>query len=894
MPLDKSLDSASIEAKFQKVWEDNKLFACDPSSDKTPYTIMMPPPNVTGTLHIGHGLTMTLQDVLIRYHRMQGFDALWQPGTDHASIAVSNIIDRKLDDEGTSKDEVGREEYLKRAWAWKEESGSTITSQLRALGSSTDWDRERFTMDEGLSDAVLEIFVRMYKDGLIYKDNRLVNWDVKLQTSISDLEVEEKEVNGKLWYFRYPVKDSDEFVVVATTRPETMLGDSGVAVHPDDERYKHLHGKSVVLPLVGREIPIMPDPYPDPEKGTGAVKITPAHDFNDYEVGKRQGWEAINIFDKTACINENAPEKYRGLERFEARKQVVADMEALGLLEKIEDNVHMVPHGDRSKSIIEPFMTEQWYVDAKTLAAPAIEAVEKGYTTVFPANEEKVYFHWMRNIEPWCISRQLWWGHQIPAWYGPDNKVFVAKTEAQAQAEADAHYGQPTELRQDPDVLDTWFSSGLWPFSTLGWPEETPELARYYPGDVLVTGRDIIFFWVARMMMMGIYHADPSKPLAERVPFKKLYVHTLVRDEHGQKMSKSLGNVINPLDIIQQYSCDALRFTMASLAAPGKDIKLAEKTVETNRNFTTKLWNSTRFAEMNQASAPTDFDPSSPANALNKWMVEKMATATQAVAAGIESFRFHDAASALYHFIYDEFCDWYIELSKPIFYGEDQALIAETRATMAWTLKQIVHLAHPMMPFVTEELWEQFVGPANGADVTGGQGRLITGAWPKIDMAASEASAEIDWLIALITEVRSARAELNVPAGAQVRLLVADASAETHARIQRQLPLLSRLARVEALETLTGEAPTLAANVVLGEATYYMPLEGVIDIDAERARLDKDIAKADKQAAGLRGRLSNDAFLAKAPADVVAKGQSELAELDERLVGLRSARERLG
>ncbi|MED5519215.1 MAG: valine--tRNA ligase, partial [Pseudomonadota bacterium] len=601
--LDKTYDPKATERHFYAAWEDSGAFAADVDSPAAPYTIMMPPPNVTGSLHMGHALTFTIQDILIRYHRMIGRDALWQPGTDHAGIATQMVVERQLADQGIDRRDLGRAAFLDKVWAWKAESGGTITHQLRALGASPDWPRERFTMDEGLSHAVRKVFVDLYDQGLIYRDKRLVNWDPKLQTAISDLEVEQREVDGKLWYFKYPLEGRpDTFITVATTRPETMLGDSGVAVHPEDARYLDLIGGHAILPLVGRRLPIVGDSYSDPEKGSGAVKMTPAHDFNDFEVGRRHDLEMINIFDAQACLNDNVPEAFRGLDRFAARAKVVAAMEAEGLLEKVEENRHVVPHGDRSGVPIEPWLLDQWYVDAATLAGPAIAAVESGRTRFVPKSWENTYFEWMRNIQPWCISRQLWWGHQIPAWFAPDGRIFVAMDAAEAAAAAEKHYGHAVALTQDEDVLDTWFSSGLWPFSTLGWPAPTAELARYYPGDVLVTGFDIIFFWVARMMMLGLHFMDD-------VPFRTVYIHALVRDAKGQKMSKSKGNVMDPLDLIDSYGTDALRFTLAAMAAQGRDIKLAESRVGGYRNFATKLWNAARFCGMNACAVGDDFDP---------------------------------------------------------------------------------------------------------------------------------------------------------------------------------------------------------------------------------------------------------------------------------------------
>ena len=663
-------------------------------------------------------------------------------------IATQSVVERQLAAKRITRHEIGRDAFIEKVWEWKAESGGTITSQLRALGASPDWQRERFTMDEGCSDAVRKVFVTLHKKGLIYKDKRLVNWDPALHTAISDLEVQQVESNGHLWYFRYPLEDDPgRHILVATTRPETMLGDSGIAVHPDDKRYKDLVGKYAILPLVGRRIPIVADAYSDPEKGSGAVKMTPAHDFNDFEVGRRHNLQQINIFDSRARINENAPEAYRGLDRFDARKKVVADMEEAGLLQQIEEIRHTVPHGDRSGVEIEPWLTDQWYCDAKTLAKPAIEAVETGKTQFVPKSWENTYFDWMRNIQPWCISRQLWWGHQIPAWYGPDGTVFVEETEAAAQAAADAHYGAPTVITRDEDVLDTWFSSALWPFSTLGWPEKTPELDRYYSSDVLVTGFDIIFFWVARMMMMGIHFLG-------EVPFSTVYIHALVRDQHGAKMSKSKGNVMDPIGLIEKFGTDALRFTLAAMAAQGRDIKLAESRIEGYRNFTTKLWNAARYAEMNACRWDSSFDPKAATQTVNRWIISELAETEAKVSKAIDSYRFNDAAGALYQFIWGTYCDWYLEFTKPILAGADKAAAEETRKTTAWVLMQAINLLNPLMPFITEELWSAF----------GGEGQLITTSWPTglQEVANEEAIAEMDWVVRLISEVRSIRSEMNV------------------------------------------------------------------------------------------------------------------------------------
>jgi valyl-tRNA synthetase len=880
--LEKTFRPDEVEKRHYEAWEESGAFAAQTKSNKVPYTIMMPPPNVTGSLHMGHALTFTLQDILIRYQRMRGKDALWQPGTDHAGIATQMVVERQLAEKGMKRTDLGREKFVEKVWEWKAESGGMITRQLRRLGASADWAKERFTMDEGLSKAVRKVFVDLYRQGLIYRDKRLVNWDPKLHTAISDLEVVQKEVKGKLWHLKYPVEGQpDRFLVVATTRPETMLGDTAVAVHPDDERYKDLVGKHVVLPLVGRRIPVVADEYADPETGSGAVKITPAHDFNDFEVGRRHGLEMINIFDRDARLNENAPAKYQGLSREKARETVLADLDALGLIEKIDDHAMTIPHGDRSDVVIEPWLTDQWYCDAKTLAKPAIKAVEEGRTVFVPRQWENTYYEWMRNIQPWCISRQLWWGHRIPAWYAEDGKVFVAYDEAEAQAEADKHYGKPTKLVRDPDVLDTWFSSGLWPFSTLGWPDKTPELARYYPGDVLVTGFDIIFFWVARMMMLGIHFMGD-------VPFRTIYIHALVRDERGQKMSKSKGNVIDPLDLIGKYGCDALRFTLTALAAQGRDIKMSEQRVEGYRNFATKLWNAARFCEMNGCVAVPGFGPKTVTQPVNRWIIGRLVYAKQAVDLAMEGYRYDSAASALYHFAWGEFCDWFLEFAKPIFQGEDETAKAETRAVTAWVLGQLLHLMHPFMPFITEELWTQ-VGPA-------GSGQLITAAWPEVagDLIDKDADADLGWVTRLVGEVRGLRSEMNVPPASQVTQLVKDANAETRDRIVRYGDLVCRLARAQSLGVTGLEAPKGAAQIVLDEATVFMPLADIIDFAKERARLSKELDKTNGEGEKIAKKLGNPQFIAKADPEVIEEQRQRLAEVEQAKTKLQQALDRLG
>lgn len=876
MPIDKSYDAASTETRLYEAWEKTGIFACDPKSSAKPYCIMIPPPNVTGSLHMGHGLTFTLQDTLIRYQRMKGRDVLWQPGTDHAGIATQMMVERKLAAEGLDRRTIGREAFLEKVWEWKEQSGGTITKQLRHLGASADWARERFTMDEGLNRAVTKVFVQLYKEGLIYKDKRLVNWDPKMLSAVSDLEVESKEIKGHLWYIRYAIDGCDESIVVATTRPETMLGDTAVAVHPENPNLKHLIGKYAILPIVGRLIPIIGDEYADPEKGTGAVKITPAHDFNDFEVGKRHKLPMINIFDQNAHMNENAPEKYRGMERFEARKTIVADLDELGVLEKIESHTHAVPHGDRSGVPIEPWLSEQWYCDAPTLAKPALEAVEQGRTKFVPEQWTNTYYAWMRNIQPWCISRQLWWGHQIPAWYGPDGQYFVAASEAEAAAEAKAHYGKEVELTRDPDVLDTWFSSGLWPFSTLGWPDQTPELARYYPTDVLVTGFDIIFFWVARMMMMGLH-------FMKDVPFRTVYIHALVRDEKGQKMSKTKGNVIDPLDMIEKYGCDALRFTLANLSTPGRDIRLATQRIEGNRNFVTKLWNAARYCQMNECNWIEGFDPTTPKQAINQWIVGETLAAAARVGGELDAYRFDLATQSSYEFAWNTFCDWYLEFTKPILLGEDEAAKAETRATTAWVLAQMLKILHPVMPYVTEELWGQIVGGK----------MLISASWPDTSIPTkADAQTEINWLVRVISSLRTLRAELNVPAGAQIRLLVKDAGATTRARLKTHEALITKMARLSDCG-LAEATPKGAAQTVVDEATLILPLEGVIDIAAETARLAKESAKALDEAKKLEAKLANANFTDRAPEDVIADHRQRLDSARALAAKLDAARKSL-
>jgi valyl-tRNA synthetase len=878
--LDKTYRPADVEPKHYDRWEAGGAFAAGGAShaNAIPYSIMMPPPNVTGSLHMGHALTFTLQDILIRFARMRGRDALWQPGTDHAGIATQMVVERQLAQEGLTRHDLGRDDFIERVWRWKGESGGAITRQLRRLGASPDWARERFTLDDGLSLAVRKVFVELHRQGLIYRDKRLVNWDPKLHTAISDLEVEQRPHAGSLWYLKYPIAgEADRFITVATTRPETMLADTGIAVHPEDERFADLVGKQARLPLTDRLIPIVADLHSDPEKGSGAVKITPAHDFNDFEVGRRHDLVVINIFDKNAHLNDAAPEAYRGLDRFVARSRIVADLEELGLLEKVEPHAMTIPYGDRSGVVIEPWLTDQWFVDAATLALPAIAAVEDGRTRFLPKQWENTYFEWMRNIQPWCISRQIWWGHQVPAWYGPDGTIFVAMDEEAALGQAALHYGAPTILRRDEDVLDTWFSSALWPFSTLGWPIETPELERFYPTDVLVTGFDIIFFWVARMMMMGLHFTG-------QVPFRDVYIHALVRDEKGQKMSKSKGNVIDPLDLIDKYGCDALRFTLTALAAQGRDIKLAESRVEGFRNFATKLWNAARFCEMNDCVAQSGFDPSAAQQIVNRWMAGKLTIASDKVAEAIALYRFNDAAQALYQLVWNVFCDWYLEFAKPIFQGEDATAKHETRAMTAWSLQQILKLLHPVMPFITEELWEQF----------GDTALLMTSAWPALTLRDAAAEAEIDWLVRVISEIRAVRAEMNVPPSARLNLLVKGASQLTRERYLRYQSILLSLARLGSLSLGAESGGKGAVQLVVDETTLFLPLADFIDLAAERARLAKEIGKLTGEIDKLDGKLGNAAFIARAPAEIIEEQRERRAEAASVRRKLEEAVTRIG
>jgi len=913
--IEKTYQPSEVEGRIYQAWEQAGAFKAGrpERAQAETYSIVIPPPNVTGSLHMGHALNNTLQDILVRFERMRGKDVLWQPGTDHAGIATQMVVERQMmERQEPSRREIGRDKFLEKVWAWKAESGGTIVNQLKRLGASCDWSRERFTMDEGLSKAVLKVFVELYREGLIYKDKRLVNWDPKLLTAISDLEVVQVEVKSHLWYLRYPIEgktfdpnDPSTFIVVATTRPETMLGDTAVAVNPDDERYKHLIGKNAILPLVGRKIQIVGDEISDPEKGSGAVKITPAHDFGDFDVGKRHNLAQINILTIEAKLAlkgngdflDGVPAsgeleetlKLDGLDRFAARKAIVARLEEGGLVEKIEPNTHVVPHGDRSNVVIEPYLTDQWYVNAKELAKPAIAALREGKTKFVPKNWEATYFNWMENIQPWCISRQLWWGHQIPAWYGPDGKVFVALSEQEAQAEADKHYGKATPLKRDEDVLDTWFSSALWPFSTLGWPDKTRELERFYPTSTLVTGFDIIFFWVARMMMMGLHFMKkerPNAPADQIVPFHDIYIHRLVRDASGAKMSKSKGNVVDPLGIIDELGADALRFTLARNVAPSHDIRLGPQDVENNRNFATKLWNAARFVEFNGAKRVEGFDPKSAKEALNRWIAHETQKAAAEITQALEVYGFADAAGAAYRFVWNVYCDWYVELSKPLLTGPDGPAKDETRATAAWALDEILKLLHPFMPFITEELWA----------VTAEQGpkrkeMLALSDWSALDgLADDKAEAEIGWVIDLITAIRSIRAEMNI--NVNIPVVLAGASAETQARAERWAEFIKRLARVSEISS-AATAPQGSVQLVVRGEVAALPLIGVIDIGAERTRLAKEMQKAEADIARSDNKLNNPNFVARAAEEVVEEEKEKREEAVARKAKIAEALERL-
>ena len=971
--LDKTYDAASVEPRIYETWEKAEAFKAGAGAKEgaASFSIVIPPPNVNGSLHMGHALNNTLQDILIRWKRMQGFDTLWQPGTDHAGIALQIAVERQMAERNEpSRTEIGREAFVQRAWRYKGEVGSAIIAQLKRLGASCDWSRERFTMDEGLSEAVRKVFVDLYNEGLIYKSKRLVNWDPKMETAISDLEVENIETDGHMWHFRYPLaggatyeyvekdeegnitlRETRDYISIATTRPETMLGDGAVAVHPDDERYKPIVGKLCEIPVGPKEhrrlIPIITDEYPDPDFGSGAVKITGAHDFNDYGVAQRNKIPMYRLMDtkgamradgapyveeaaKAQAIIDGAemtiqevdlinivPDDLRGLDRFEARKRVIEQITAEGLavtapadhpdvawmkgqapewntlgravvrpleegaeaperLPLVESKKIMQPFGDRSKVVIEPMLTDQWFVDAKTLAAPALKAVQDGTTKLIPGNADKVYFNWLNDIQPWCISRQLWWGHQIPVWYDEDGKEYCAHSEEEAVAMAGGK-----ALTRDEDVLDTWFSSALWPFSTLGWPHKTPELERYYKTDVLITGLDIIFFWVARMMMQGIHFMD-------EVPFHTVYFNSIVVDGKGKKMSKSTGNVIDPLDLIGRFGADATRFALASQEVQARRmLRMSDQAAEGGQRFATKLWNAARFAEMNGCARMEGFDPAATKHTLNRWIATETGRCIAEVTEALEDFRFNDASGAAYRFTWNTFCDWYLELAKPIFNGDDEAAKAETRATAAWALDEILKVLHPIMPFLTEELWERLGDEGNAHD-----GLLMLTAWPEPKVSDEAAAGEINWLVDLISEIRSVRAEMNIPAGAKVSVVVTGASEQTKARLKTHESAILRLARAETV-SLADAAPSGAAQIIVGEATVCLPLAGVIDLGAEKTRLQKEAGKLEGEISKIEKKLSNPAFVAKAPEEVVDGEREKVAESKEKLEKVQTALGRL-
>jgi valyl-tRNA synthetase len=913
--MEKTYEPAAIESRWYDRWEAAGHFA--PNGDGDAYCIMIPPPNVTGTLHMGHAFQHTIMDALTRYHRMRGCRSLWQPGTDHAGIATQMVVERQLAARDETRLDLGREAFLEKVWEWKAESGDTIQRQMRRMGSSVDWTRERFTMDDELSQAVVEAFVRLHDEGLIYRGKRLVNWDPALHTALSDLEVLSEEEAGHMWHFRYPLADGDGHIVVATTRPETMLGDTAVAVHPDDERYANLIGKTVTLPLCDREIPVIADEYVDPEFGTGCVKITPAHDFNDYDVGRRHDLPIINVFTIDAALNDNAPAAYRGMNRYAARKQIVADMDAAGLLERVDDHKLTVPRGDRSGEVVEPFLTDQWFVKAQPLAEPAIEAVENGSIRFIPANWDKTYYDWMRNIQDWCISRQLWWGHRIPAWYDDAGNIYVARSESEARQQHGL--GSDIALRQDEDVLDTWFSSALWPFSTLGWPEQTPELATFYPTNVLVTGFDIIFFWVARMIMMGIKFTGD-------VPFREVYIHGLIRDQDGQKMSKSKGNVLDPIDLIDgtdleslvtkrtsglmqphlkpkiekatrkhfpngipEFGTDALRFTFAALATTGRDIRFDLQRIEGYRNFCNKIWNASRYVLMNNESdAAGDVAAATDNAALSlpdRWIRSRFGRTIAAISDNIENYRFDLVAKALYEFTWNEYCDWYLELSKPILQGDASAAEkAATRATLTGVLEALLRALHPLIPFITEEIWQR-VAPLTGP--VAADASIILQPYPSADEFAIDADAEreLAWIQQFVLGIRQIRGEMNIAPGKPLAVLLQDAAPDDRTLVDTHSVYLTQLARLESVEFMEpGVEPPPSATALLGAMKILVPMAGLIDVAAERQRLEKNRARAAAGLAKVQGKLANEKFRANAPAAVIDKEHAKAAALEQEIV----------
>ena len=863
MSADKYIHT-DVENKIYSYWEKNKLF--EPKENTSKFSIVIPPPNVTGSLHMGHALNNSIQDLLVRFHRMNNFETLWQPGTDHAGIATQALVERKLEKDGIKKNDLGRDKFIEKVWEWKKEYGDIIINQLKKLGCSCDWSRNAFTMDANLSKSVLKVFVDLYKKNLIFKSKKLVNWDTVLKTAISDLEVDQREVNSKLYHIRYPIENSEDFITIATTRPETMLGDTAIAVNPSDERYKKVVGKFVIIPLVGRKIKIIEDEYADPEQGTGAVKITPAHDFNDYEVGERNNLENINVFTEDGKINENAPKEFIGLDRFEARKQLLKKLKENNFFVEEENIKNKVPYGDRSNSIIEPYLTEQWFADAKKLSIKAKEIVNNKSTNFFPENWSKTYFQWMDNIEPWCVSRQLWWGHQIPAWYGPDGKVFVEYTEEEAIKEAKNYYKKDVELKRDEDVLDTWFSSGLWPFATLGWPNQTDYLKKFYPTTVLVTGFDIIFFWVARMMMMGM-------AFLEKEPFKDIYVHALVRDEKGQKMSKSKGNVIDPLDLIEKYSADALRFTLLSMASPGRDVKLSEDRVKGYRNFLNKIWNANNLLKQNDCNFDEIEKPKELKVNINKWIISEYYSINNQIKQNIKDYRFDEAARNAYQFVWHSFCDWYLELSKTILYSDDKSSIEEVKKVSAYIFREILIILHPFIPFVTEEIWLNNKLDKESSDY------LMFANWSNEKPQESNEYNDVSNIIEIITSIRSFKNEIGVSPGSLIDISLANTNSKTQDFFNKNEIVLKKLGRISNI-LLEDQKKSSASLIIKGEL-YKMYFEQDVDIKTIKDTLLKKHSKIKDEMDKINTRLSNKSFIDRAPKDIVELEKSNFNNLEK-------------
>jgi valyl-tRNA synthetase len=878
MELPSSYNPTEVEKKWYETWQKENSFHADENDSKDPYCIVIPPPNVTGTLHMGHALNNTLQDILIRWQRMQGKSALWMPGMDHAGIATQNVVERLLAQEGTNKADLGREKFEERVWKWKEHPGGEIKGQLKRLGASLDWERERFTLDEGLSKAVRKVFVTLYKEDLIYQGHRIINWCPRCETALSDIETEYKDLNGKLYHIKYPIAQSDKFIVVATTRPETMLGDTGVAANPEDERNKHLIGKNVILPLMNKEIPIFGDDYVDKEFGTGLVKVTPAHDPNDFEMGKRHNLEEINILTETGIINENGG-KYEGLDRFAARKQVIKDLDELGLLVEVEDHDHSVGHCYRCQTVVEPYFSKQWFVNIKPLADEAIKAVKEEKIRFVPKNWEKTYFEWMNNIRDWCISRQLWWGHRIPAFYCED----CGHINVEEYDPTECEKCNSKNLKQDQDVLDTWFSSGLWPFSTLGWPEKTPELEKYYSTNALVTGFDIIFFWVARMIMMGLKFMGD-------VPFKDIYIHALVRDEHGQKMSKSKGNVIDPIIMMDKYGTDAFRFTLAVFAAQGRDIILSEKRIEGYRTFSNKIWNATRYILMNLGD---DFKPAeikiSELENFDKWILNSLNKTINNLDQALTDYKFNDAANTIYDFYWHEFCDWYLELTKPRLYNEDNQKSAETaKQVLFHLLSTALKLLHPFMPFITEEIWEKINGENSP--------RLITSSWPeeKAEFNFTQEEKETELFKEIVYKIRNIRGEMNLAPGKKANVVFKTSDATVKTITERDKVHLQNLAKIEDIKIDANYQPDKTdASAIIKDTEIYIPLKGLIDIDVEKARINKELAKVEKELARVNGKLNNKSFVDKAPQEIIDKEEGKRTELTDLETKLKQSLDNL-